>query len=548
AHFQDTYLAFDGYGKEVEKLNLIAKDLNGERQLKLSSELLDFILQGRFTFKQLFSDLSELAENYERYLELPAELSDSATLVMTRPIPDQLEEEAPKIPYTATFFLDIFDPMTFAQAFVPDLIVPDTIFSYGRLEVNDNMDLKAFLRLKEATYAENTLEDFSIHLEAQKQPSRPDISAEAIIRSEKQKLLGTDLENLELDLWLNKRQLDFRTLVHHQTSEDSLALSGRLNFSDSVKVLSLYPPDLRVLDENWEAHDTTHILWAGREIAFLDSFQIANRARKVFLSGGVSEDTAKYLDVRLSQIDLQLFEDYVGQEVRGMADLDLQLNRFYDTLHLEGDLVIEDISIAKQAFGSVVAIARWEENSGAISLDVDYKQRGMNVMRVVGDYFPSKTEDALDLDIAFIGLGIKPIEIFTEGIVSELRGKVFGGIKVKGMPQNPQLNGELFVSGGHLKMDYLGTRYRFDDDIFIEQDRFYFDRFQLQDGNGRVAYMDGGLYHNDFSDFLIDLEAEMNDLLILDTKEDTEEPYYGRALGTGTLTANGDFSYLDIGV
>jgi hypothetical protein len=121
---------------------------------------------------------------------------------------------------------------------------------------------------------------------------------------------------------------------------------------------------------------------------------------------------------------------------------------------------------------------------------------------------------------------------------------------LNGMLAAPQLTGYADVSNGGLYVDYLGTQYQIEDRIWIEPDRFVFDELKLRDEKNNEAKIHGYIGHQAFGDWTFNLlgDLEKEPLLVLNTTEEQNQDYYGRAYATGNFKINGDLEKLNFDI
>lgn len=549
--FDSLYIAYNEQADlELDTLRIAASGSpRNTRRLSLFSDILTAELEGDFTFAQLFRDLSREQKRYARYLRMPDVRPDSLAEMLSLSFPQLEDPGVRKEQYQGAFSLQVSDAEPITRSFLPELELRDSLQLKGNFRIADTLHLEAHLQTGFLQYAEQQFEDLRADVLAEKYPNRPDITGTLRVQSNKQEIAGTALQDLLLEGKLARRTLDWHTHVAHQESTDSLRWGGKVVFADTAAFrLEMASPELRLFGANWRTPDSTKIRISGKEIAFLDTFNLKSKSRFVKLAGFISEDTSKQLDLRLADIDLRLFKDYLGRDIQGRVFLDARIDRFYDTLHVYSDLTVDQLSVDGTPFGNIQATSGWNQAENAIRIDAQFEQGAHSYMDIAGSYQPARKQNALDLDLQLVGVRLTPLGVFAKGIISDLQGKAFGAVKIKGMPDAPLLNGELYVSGGGFRVDYLNTFYEFDDEIDIDENGFTLDRFQLRDANGRIAYLDNGVYHDAFSNILIDLKGEMEQFLVLNTDEDTQEAYYGQALGTGTLNMTGGLDDLSIAV
>ncbi|MGF1533863.1 MAG: translocation/assembly module TamB domain-containing protein [Bernardetiaceae bacterium] len=540
-HFDTLYLAYnDQTDLTLDGLYLEAcTDQNQQRTIAVHSAALYSSLYGNFTFARLLTDLNRYQRNYRAYL-----------------IGDTLRQETPAdfMPYSIDYELHIADSEPFARAFLNKLSLRDTLRIRGRTQIwPDSVAAQLDLSLGKITYQNQQLSGIKVDASLHKSPNNAAFISHLALHSTRQHIAGLDLERMELLADLQKKHLLFSHTLRQQDSKDSLHWQGKIaieNIDDTTALrLTIAPPQLNLLGQGWTGKDTTRIWWQGPEIILEDTFLLGYQDAFVSLAGRVSEDSTARLQFKLASIDLQMFSAYTGYHLEGMAQLDAQIGEIYGNLHLDGTAAISQLHLNGHDFGDIHLASAWEDANNAIKLEIDYLQNRRNVLRLSGYYLPmADHQESLNLDAEFVGVRLKPLEVFAEGLISDLDGRTYGAVKVRGTPQKPKLSGSLFVTGGGLRVDYLNTRYRFSDKIDIEEDHFILDRFKLIDTNGRRAFLDGGVYHSDFKNFLVRMRGDMSDFLMLNTNAQSPEPYYGQAVGTGNLSIDGDLDNLQVEV
>src|SRR5690606_29049178 len=64
-------------------------------------------------------------------------------------------------------------------------------------------------------------------------------------------------------------------------------------------------------------------------------------------------------------------------------------------------------------------------------------------------------------------------------------------------------------------------------------------QLNLYDANRNKAVLNGGVFHDGFKNFIIDLRAQLNNFEVLNTSASNNELYYGNAFVTGRLNILG---------
>ena len=155
----------------------------------------------------------------------------------------------------------------------------------------------------------------------------------------------------------------------------------------------------------------------------------------------------------------------------------------------------------------------------------------------------------LALDISFSDFILKPLNPFGAGVITNIQGSVSGFTSVSGRLEKPQMEGRLVLNNGGFAIPYLNVGYDFSDAtvINLEKQSFIFDQAIMNDVDYQSkAYLNGGISHNNFSNWFLDLNIDSDRLMVLNTIEQDESLYYGTAFVDGDINIYGPTDQLFI--
>jgi hypothetical protein len=131
--------------------------------------------------------------------------------------------------------------------------------------------------------------------------------------------------------------------------------------------------------------------------------------------------------------------------------------------------------------------------------------------------------------------------------VSNILGRCEADVQVSGFPEQPNIAGFLRAYDGAFTIDYLNTRYRFEES-FVNISNQLFDATGtiLLDVNDNPAVIYGGITHNHLKDLGLNARLKTDNFLAMNVPKSRNELYYGRAFGAGNILFTGDFARTDI--
>lgn len=157
----------------------------------------------------------------------------------------------------------------------------------------------------------------------------------------------------------------------------------------------------------------------------------------------------------------------------------------------------------------------------------------------------------IDLDVNLDKLNLKPLNPLLDGILSDVRGLTSGHAKLSGSLNRPSVDGELTVDEAGLGIPYLNVDYAFQNkaSVSLKNQSFIFNNIELTDTTyGTNGYLNGSISHVNLSDWSLDLNVNSDRILILNTEEDEDTPYYGTGFMKGDASLRGATEQLVIAV
>ena len=170
---------------------------------------------------------------------------------------------------------------------------------------------------------------------------------------------------------------------------------------------------------------------------------------------------------------------------------------------------------------------------------------------IVGLYYPSLFEkheaNSLDATINLNSFPLKTLKLLiTEG-ASGFSGRVDGNVRVNGPLSKLNTNGSLRIRDAEIGIDYLKIPiFIHDETVRITNNEFNATGAKVYDKLGNLATLEGGLTHNRFLDFGLNVHIKSKNFLFLNTTRDDNPLYYGYGIGSGDIHFTGDFEKTDL--
>ncbi|MFW5877821.1 MAG: translocation/assembly module TamB domain-containing protein, partial [bacterium] len=497
------------------------------------SEVMDADVYGKFNYSEIPASLVNLTSYY-----LPALTRKDSLKKITGPT-DKSD---------LTYSLRLKKVANLARFFTREYFISDSSYISGKYNPSDH-DVSLTAVIPALGYKNKTWKDLYFIAEADSNLIEyTGVSSYIAFNND----LGID--NLRFSGLLSN---DTITTAIHWHSPDKPDYSGNLNLraglstnpetDNQMLAVEMMPSFFVFNDSLWNIKQSN--IYIDSSTIFIDSFHISNQNQALVLSGNVSQQKDSRLAVYFSELDLAMLNPFTRQrklELQGTISGQASLLNAYQNPVFLSDLIMNNFHFNGQDFGEGNIRALWNNETKSIHTLATAVKGETRILRIEGDYFP--TERQVDFDVDFEKIRLAIISPFAEKLVSDVKGLASGKVKMEGTIGNPVMNGELSFFKSSALVDYLQTRYYFNDDLSILDNNLVIDKFELSDESGHKAIANGIIENNYFKDFYLDLNITTPNFTFLNTSYADNELFYGRVLASGITEITGPPDNLNIDI
>jgi hypothetical protein len=475
----------------------------------------------------------------------PMDLWPALNHIMSEVVPNYQWELVKHEPQDFNLKLEILDFSQIGEAILGNVsIAQNAIFN---LRVDENNDFfEGLFSAKQASWEGNTFHEILMDIK------KPDqfVYASAMMDS----VTGDwgSVPNVSLDA-RSEGDIIYSDFVwgNDQTlHRGDVGVQFSFPSTDAV-AMDFYRGEVRIIEDEWAIFPGAHILKNGEDW-HIKSLTFQSALQSIALFGSISKSPNTPLMLSFSHVNFQQINAFLPEDLKmeGVLDGTVEVDKILDNPDWIGDLSIADFGINEVIYGDICLKSHWVEYLSGFQLSGGIENHSHKNLDFEGMYFPFDSISPLDLDANVRDLDLQFLRAFIDTGVIIASGQLNGLVHLNGKLENPQLTGYADVSNGGLFVDYLGTQYQLSDRIWIEPDRFVFDQVKLKDHKGNEAKMRGYIGHQAFADWSFDLlgDMEQEPLLVLNTTEDQNEDYYGKAYATGNFKINGDLEKLNFDI
>ncbi len=325
-----------------------------------------------------------------------------------------------------------------------------------------------------------------------------------------------------------------------------LELLGEVRGPSAIS-LDLLPSSLYFGRGTWTTATPTHIAIDSSTVV-IDSLVLANEGQRLAFGGTVAKDPEKALAFHLLDVDLLNLEPlFEGPILKGILNGTGTIHDLYGAPYVDSRLEMDSIAVNDIPVGDIRFAASWLEGQGALDLNGELTRGPIKALDFTGR-LGVKGDNELAMVLKMDQFDLTLVNPYLPEGISDLGGHVTGNVALTGTLERPELNGRVDVRNAGLRIDYLNTRYTFSNTVNIAPDMFTLDHAIVHDEEGHTGKMGATIIHDRLSNWNYDLWGSMTNMLVLNTTEDLNGLYYGKAYGTGDFGVSGYQGSLEITV
>ena len=514
----------------MNNMNIRASKQNNENQLRLTSEFLTASVEGKFQYHTLPASILNIMRKYVPSLILPPK----------KPIETHNNFQFDIHIYNTDILSTIFD-------------IPLTVYTHSTLKGYFNDPLQRlrvegyFPRLQ---YKNNFIESGMILCE------NPSDHIRARVRLTNLKKKGA--VNLSLDA--QAKDDNISTTLNWGNSaavtySGQLAAVAKFLRTEGEKPLlkamvEVKPTDIILNDTLWQIHPSQVVVDSGK--VDVNNFYFSHQDRYVRINGRLSDNPQDSVKVDLKDInmgyvfDIASISDDVNFE--GDATGTAYASGVFKKPVMNTRLFIKNFSLNQGRLGDLNIYGEWGNENRGIRLDASIKDISTTPSRVTGIIHPLKPESGLDLNIEANELNLKFLEHYMKSIANDIKGRATGKVHFYGKFKGLNLDGAVMTDAS-MNFDILNTHFAIKDTILLAPTGLTFNNIHISDMEGHSGRMNGYLHFQHFKNLNYRFEIQANNMLVMNTKESTDMPFYGTVYGTGNALLTGNaIQGLDVNV
>ncbi|MFC4870166.1 translocation/assembly module TamB domain-containing protein [Negadavirga shengliensis] len=530
ARFRDVLVSYEGRDLFLDHFLFQSLFTEQSRVISLNSDMLVAGISGNFTVEPLIDDLRQL---WQEYYAILTDDYNGHTHKKT------LQQED----YYIDLYLDLRDPNPIINLFEPSLFISKQTKVEGAFyQTEKNTVFNFFSSIDTVYFNGNYFLDNNVDMNTSKIKDSNEVLASFYVFSKELQLnSGFNFHNLALETIWDKSNLTMDLSLDQLLTESYLKVNADVNLTKGSTSVVFAPSEIKLLENYWEFDQENKIVFTKDEI-FIENLKLFHQNQYISASGKVNSNPEDKLNIHIHELNLNFLNSFGIREYEGTANGLISLTEAAQKAGSEGFLEITDIHINNFLIGDISGRVSYDK--GRAMVDVNNFRDGKKIISLTGAL--GAMEEEMDLKAAFEKANLSVIEPFFSDYISQIDGTVSGNMQLKGTIARPVIEGTGKLEGGTFRFNYLNTVYQVNGNVIFEPNDISFRGLELRDTNNNRASLRGGITHDNFSNFILDIHSELANFQVMNTSLADNELFYGTAFASGTVEVFGAANNLDI--
>ncbi|MDO5522458.1 MAG: hypothetical protein Q4G48_00245 [Bacteroidia bacterium] len=202
---------------------------------------------------------------------------------------------------------------------------------------------------------------------------------------------------------------------------------------------------------------------------------------------------------------------------------------------------IENIRTETDTIGTFTIDGNWDVLKQGLSLNASLRNNGTNYLNVDG-FVPTGSENLMDVGVEINDLPLAWVQPFAISAFSQLSGTINSSINLSGKTAAPVTEGWLGINEGIMTVAFTNVTYKISDTINISPQNIGLNNLVIRDDNNQEARLNLTLNHSNFDGVAYNASIQMDDFLLMNNEERTDQIAYGTLKLSGEININGSQS------
>ncbi|MDT7829379.1 translocation/assembly module TamB domain-containing protein [Pricia sp. S334] len=307
--------------------------------------------------------------------------------------------------------------------------------------------------------------------------------------------------------------------------------------------LHIAPEELIFNKKKWSIPEDNRIAIGDGFLDFTD-FRLSQNGQQLTVSNSLSDIDREHIGVSFDKFALQTILSLLNPDdalAGGLVEGRVVVENPFGASGLVADLNINDLRVLQARLGNL-ALKAASQGQNSYDFDLALKEGGVD-FDLTGDYTASETGAELNLDLDLNRLELSAAEALSQGAIKQAEGFVSGNVQVSGTTTEPEYQGEFAFNQVAFNVTTLNSVFKIDNETLrLDNSGLYLDSFDIADKKGDAFTVDGNILTESLINPEFDLNLKADAFQVLNSTEEDNELYYGKASFDADMTVKGNLN------
>ncbi len=358
-------------------------------------------------------------------------------------------------------------------------------------------------------------------------------------------------DSMSLSGYIDLDTVDFKLIWGDTNNINAGDLRGNLIWDDTNSFkIKLSKGDFYIEDSLWQIKPNA-IIKSRYHYLEVSDFEISENNNSAFVNGLITDNTHDILKMNFNNFNVSLIDFYTKQwdtDLDGLMSGSLEISSLWLSPSFESDFTIDDfkfngVDLHKMKMNTIYSRSR---EAMVIDMSIISPDKANKYLDFGGFFYPFRDRNQFDLEARVHKLPMNSIENYLTSFTSEVEGEATGTLRIRGSLSQPILLGALDVNINDILIDYTNVHYKIKDKLIFTPNYFGLVDARATDLKGNEMLVTAKLNHHFFNDFNLDINVIANKSQMLNTTEENNDLFYGKAAASGYFKMKGSFDKLNI--
>ena len=268
----------------------------------------------------------------------------------------------------------------------------------------------------------------------------------------------------------------------------------------------------------------------------INGLYLYNNSQHLRLDGTIGKEQEDILNISASNLEVSTILDLVRFRIlkfNGNATGTAQATSLLSAPNVNGNFDVDSFKIDNGYLGDAKLNVGWRNHDKSIFLNAQIHNDDGDLSKVDG--FLSQANDTIHLEIEANKLNAVFINKMVRSFMSDIEGTGSGKVYLLGKWREIDMKGAVALNCS-ARINPTHVRYTFHgDSLYFTSGKLTFKDAYATDKRGSSGWLSGEVTHKNMTNWACDLNARAENLLVFDTHNFDEAPFYGTIYATGNV-------------